>query len=1031
MLRRIFVSVLIAVLVIGLTPLDSKQMAYADVHAIHENFQGHNLSSATPIRVVIELREEPSAFMAERDRRAGRRPDAAAMRRYEEALRRRHRDVVRGAGMRGVALRPLRDYTLVLNGFVADVPGNQIGRLALVPGVLAVWPDVQVEAHDLTRSTRNIRTPLALGLPGNLDGSGVVVSVLDTGVDYMHPDLGGGFGPNFRVFGGWDFVDDDSHPMETKNMPGTDAGGRAFNTSHGTHVAATVAAVAPGARILAVRVLGPTGRGSSADVMAGIEWSVRAGAHIVNMSLGMPWGHENSPWARAVDNAVRAGAVFAVAAGNSGPNDGTMSAFAASSLAIAVGMTDTTPKVIATAGHVRAVGSVMALSPAFDPLFGRSREYVWAGLGRAGDFTGLDVNGRVVLMTRGVISFAAKSRNARDRGAAAAIIYNNVPGPFSGTLGTRQYGDIPTMSISQEDGTALKALPVAERSLMLNLGEHDIINAASSRGPTPMLEIKPDVVAPGTDITAAFPFPGADGSHVPGAFQREPSGPWYGTATGTSMAAPHVAGAAAILLQVNPTWTPEQVRLALMNTAGDVVWPHGPSFRPVDQGAGNINVARAIAPNLMINPGALNFRTVGVGSHARTVNLRSLSTSPVTYNVVVRKFNPAHAYTITSPTAVTLLAGGAVDFPLTLNVSPELPPSVLNLNNYVGFVYFVNMQDPTDTYRIPFHFVNQLPVSQVTTTPNFFSPNGDGVQDTTTVSFTVDAPVAAVRVMAGAAGFWRPIHILAPTAPTTVVAPGVYSFVWNGVTLDGHHVLDGSHLLYAQWLPVGGTVWQSGFGGGVPPVAGTYGRVIVDRHAPELHNVAILFDPARPGHYFVRGFTDDFSITVFQSVGGSIRVNGLPATLTSRNDPRHPGADWTEFESTRFPTNLESPFTVTIEARDSAGNVTLWQHTYSPFVLRADDAVVTPPATPGRGGRANIPGRLRTTNAAMVLSGSVLPGMEVRLDGQLLPLTANHTFQVAVQLSLGTNTLRFEVSVPAWGDTTPMRYPLRIRRRSA
>ncbi|MBT9156737.1 MAG: Minor extracellular protease vpr [Firmicutes bacterium] len=791
--------------------------------------------------------------------------------------------------------------------------------------------------------------------------------------------------------------------------------------------------------MLAVRVLGPTGSGSSADVMAGIEWSVRNGADVVNMSLGAAWGHENSPWARAVDNAVRAGVVFAVSAGNSGPNDGTIGNFAASSLAIAVGMADTTPKVIATAGAARAVGSVMTFSPTFDALFGRNLEYVWAGLGRiprpgitADDFAGLDVRGRVVLMARGAISFAEKSRNARDRGAIAAIIYNNVPGPFTGTLGTSQPNDIPTMSISQEDGTALKALPVAERRLGLSLGEHDILNAASSRGPTPMLEIKPDVVAPGTNITAAFPFPGVDGSHVPGAFQREPSGPWYGTATGTSMAAPHVAGAAAILLQANPTWTPEQVRLALMNTARDLVWPHGPSFRPVDQGAGNIDVARAIAPNLMINPGALNFRVVGVGAHTRTVNLRSLSTSPATYNVVVRKFNPAHAYSITGSTAVTLLAGGAVDFPLTLNVTPELPLSVLNQNDYVGFIYFVNMENPLDTYRIPFHFVNQLPVSQVTATPNYFSPNGDGVQDTTTVSFTVGAPVAAVRVLAGAAGFWRPIHLLLPTAPATSVAPGVYTFVWNGVTLDGHHVVDGSHLLYAQWFPVGGTAWQSGFGAGVPPVAGTYGRVIVDRGVPDLYNVAILFDPAHPGHYFVRGNTDDFSITVFQSDGGTIRVNGQPTVITSRNDPRTPGADWVEFESARFPTNLESPFTVTVEIRDSAGNVRTWQHTYNPFVLRVGEAIVTPPAAtdPQKPPlHANNPTRVETTNADMVLSGSVLPGMVVRLEGEIVPLAANNTFTVTAQLRQGTNNFRFEVSVPAWGDVPPMRFPLQIQRR--
>lgn len=1034
MLRRLLVALLIVALALGVNPAAWAQpVASTPTEDIREAFAGHNLNSANPIRVLIELHEEPSAMLAYRDRRSGRHPDEQAMRRHEEELRRRHRDILREAGMRGVVLRQVREYTLVLNGFVADVPGNLIERLAQVPGVRGVWPDVVVQVNDLARSTLNIRTPLALGLPGNLDGRGVVISVLDTGIDYMHPDLGAGFGPGFRVIGGWDFVSDDADPMETKNMPGADAGGRAFNTSHGTHVAATVAAVAPGASLLGVRVLGPTGSGSSADVMAGIEWSVRAGADIVNMSLGAAWGHENSPWARGVDNAVRAGVVFAVSAGNSGPNDGTIGTYAASSLAIAVGMADTTTKVMATAGGFRTVGSIMTASPPFDPLVGRELEYVWAGLGRAGDFAGLDVTGRVVLMARGVISFAEKSRNARDRGAIAAIIYNNVPGPFAGTLGDSQPNDIPTKAISQEDGTALKTMPVAARRLVLSIGEHDIMNAGSSRGPTPMLEIKPDVTAPGTAITAAFPFPGSDRSHVPGAFQRELSGPWYGTLTGTSMSAPHVAGAAAILLQVNPTWTPEQVRLALMNTARDIVWPHGPSFRPVDQGAGMINVARAMAPNLMINPGALNFRVVGVGAHIRQLNLRSMSTAPVMYNVVVRKFNPAHAYTITSATAVTLLAGGSLDFSLTLNVAPELPLSVLNRNDYTGFIYFVNMDDPTDTYRVPFHFVNQLPVSQVTATPNYFSPNGDGVQDTTNITFTVGAPVAAVRIMAGAEGFWRAIHLLQPMAPATSVAPGVYHFAWNGVTLDGHAVLDGSHLLYAQWLPAGGTVWQSGFGAGTPPVAGTYGRVIVDRGMPDIYNVTIHLDPARPGYYFVRGNTDDFSLVVFQSDGGAILINGQPATITSRNDPRTPGADWVEFTSAHFPTNLESPFVVAIQLRDSAGNTRTWQQTYRPFILRAGDVTVTPPDASSHQGpplHANNPARIDTAMASMVLSGGVLPGMVVTLNGELVALTASNNFSITVDLKQGTNNFRFEISVPAWTDEKPMIYNLQIQRRN-
>ena len=184
MIRRIFIVFLAVVLILGLTPVAVGQpVVNPNTPNIRGIFSGHNLDSVAPIRVIVELFEEPAAALIYRERHAGRVLDAAAQSRHEEALRRRHRDILREAGLRGVALHQLRDYTLVLNGFVADVPGNLIERLAQVPGVMAVWPDVPVQAHDLTRSTLNIRTPAALGLPGNFDGSGVVVSVLDTGVD--------------------------------------------------------------------------------------------------------------------------------------------------------------------------------------------------------------------------------------------------------------------------------------------------------------------------------------------------------------------------------------------------------------------------------------------------------------------------------------------------------------------------------------------------------------------------------------------------------------------------------------------------------------------------------------------------------------------------------------------------------------------------------------------------------------------------------------------------------------------------------
>ncbi|MEW6523832.1 MAG: S8 family serine peptidase [Bacillota bacterium] len=110
----------------------------------------------------------------------------------------------------------------------------------------------------------------------------------------------------------------------------------------------------------------------------------------------------------------------------------------------------------------------------------------------------------------------------------------------------------------------------------------------SSRGPTvDLTQIKPDVSAPGVGIVAAVPF-GVDPADVR-------------ASSGTSMSAPHMAGAAALILQAHPSWAPEQVKLAAMNTAADMgtdIW--GNHYRVLDQGAGRLDVSRAIAPRLAI-----------------------------------------------------------------------------------------------------------------------------------------------------------------------------------------------------------------------------------------------------------------------------------------------------------------------------------------------------------------------------------------------------------------------------------------------
>jgi hypothetical protein len=212
--------------------------------------------------------------------------------------------------IRGASASPMirHRYTRVFAGASATVSPESVERIRQLEYVRAVHPDHIVTAL-LHASVDEIGAPRVWEDHG-VRGEGVVVAIIDTGVDYMHPALGGGIGAGYKVLGGRDFVNDDDDPMD--------------DHGHGTHVAGIVAAngggllgVAPEASLLAFKVLDERGSGRDSGVLAAIEASVDRGAGVVNMSLGRH-ATANDPVIRAVDNASAAGIVFCVAAGNSG-----------------------------------------------------------------------------------------------------------------------------------------------------------------------------------------------------------------------------------------------------------------------------------------------------------------------------------------------------------------------------------------------------------------------------------------------------------------------------------------------------------------------------------------------------------------------------------------------------------------------------------------------------------------------------------------------------------------------------------------
>lgn len=222
-----------------------------------------------------------------------------------------------------------REYHTLFSGVAATVDSAAIAEIRQLPNVAAVYEDAQVHAT-LNESVPLIGAPTVWNTYG-VNGAGVKVAVIDTGIDYTHPDLGGCLGAACRVAGGYDFVNHDADPRD--------------DHGHGTHVAGIIAAngtlkgVAPGATLLAYKALDQYGNGSESDIIAALEQAVTDGAKVANLSLGGP-GDAADPMSQAIDNATAAGMLSVVAAGNSGPSYLSVDSPGTARTALTVGATD-------------------------------------------------------------------------------------------------------------------------------------------------------------------------------------------------------------------------------------------------------------------------------------------------------------------------------------------------------------------------------------------------------------------------------------------------------------------------------------------------------------------------------------------------------------------------------------------------------------------------------------------------------------------------------------------------------------------
>ncbi len=507
-------------------------------------------------------------------------------------------------------------------------------------------------------------------------GKGVKVGVIDTGIDYTHPDLAASYQ------GGFDVVDLDDDPMETQVDQG-------MPTIHGSHVAGIIAArgkmkgVAPEAELYGYRALGPGGMGTSVQVIAALEKAVKDGMDIINMSLGSSVNGPDWPTSAAVNQAIEKGVSVVVANGNEGPENWTVGSPATSDKAISVGASKppmTTPSLYDQL-HDKTIdlnlfmGSVPWDLEKKYPIVHRKLEN-----GKIED-----ARGRIVLIERGTVPFADKARAAEKAGAEAVVIYNNEKGSFAGSIddGNEPIA-IPVVSVSEKDGQWLKKnAAVKETWLETNYQkEQDLMASFSSRGPvTVNWEIKPEIVAPGAAIT----------STVPGGYQE---------LQGTSMAAPHVAGGLALVKQAHPDWSHEQLKGALLTTALPVNDEKGNRYDPIVQGMGRMRIDAAInTDTILFNP-LISFGKIEERKQTGTYELlvENISDRPQEFRFDIPKQQLGLRWEL--PKAVTVEAGEKKEIPITLSVTNTM----LEDGIHQGWLT-LQRDSGEEAYRLPYLFV--------------------------------------------------------------------------------------------------------------------------------------------------------------------------------------------------------------------------------------------------------------------------------------------------------------------------------------
>ncbi len=736
--------------------------------------------AASRVRVVVSLALPPLALRGGRGlATAGARRkldlQSSSARAYVAAVERAQARAVTQLREAIPQARVGRRFQVVLDALTVTLPESRLPALMRQAWARHVYPSVEY-------SLATDRSPSVIGADvlrqvTGADGTGIKIAVVDDGIDQTNPYFApAGFSyPDGFPKGITTATTPKVIVARTFPGPGAGSAGRLpvdpASSFHGTHVAGIAAGdsgttapagadhprvtglsgVAPRAWLGNYRVFTvPTPIGHVAntpEIVAAFEAAVKDGMDVINFSGGGPQVEPaNDALVAAVHAVAAAGVVPVIAAGNDRDDFGVGS----------VGSPGTAPDAISVA----AVSNTHVFSPGLDvtaagapadlkgiPFIGANGDRAPGAWGSAdqtlvdvGSIIGTDgkpvdrylcgppgaldstrgtlpagsLRGAIALVRRGLCPFVGKAEQARQAGAVGIVFSDDREGEANG-VPTRL--PIPGGMVSNLDGARLVAFTAAHGGkttirvghdpLELETGRSGVITSFSSAGPTAFgHDLKPDVSAPGGQILSST-LPGTDASR-------------FAVFDGTSMATPHVAGSAALLLELHRTWTPAQVKSALVETAGPA-WGDTARTREAAvplEGGGLVSLPAATDPQLFTAPSSLSFRDVAPGaSETLHVALSDAGNGAGTWTVELTPQSATAGTAVDVAGLAVVAPGGSTDLAVAARVAAGAPTG----ENY-GFVVLHN---GSTTRRIPYFFLADNPgVAAATAVPLRTSQRG-------------------------------------------------------------------------------------------------------------------------------------------------------------------------------------------------------------------------------------------------------------------------------------------------------------------